>query len=420
LAIGVQRGGETLYLEGHGFRDLAGEVPATAETVFLTASVTKMLTSAAILTLVRDGRLDLDDRLATVLPSFPEPERGSGITVRRLLEHTSGLHDLLADFGPRILETGEPLRPSEVLAWLARRPLDFEPGTRWVYSNTGYYLLGLVIEAATGERYGEYVRRSVALPLGLEDTFLCDDGLFPERRTVGYTPGPEGLTPTRAYEAAGVRTGFGAAGGFCSTASDLARLPYALRTSGLLPDSLLLAMQRPTRLADGTEVDYGLGLRLGSLEGRGLWGHTGGSASTWATVVHHPEANLTIATLVNTDRTTPDAWMLEGRVARAVLGLGTPAIVPVAAVELDPYVGRYTGGRGDRTFDVSTEGSRLVIRERGREGPTTELVPVGGHAFAFAEIPADRIVFLVDEDRVLGYSIYLDGIFSNVRRREDG
>lgn len=416
LSVAVVRRGEVVYARGHGSADLAQGRDVTPETVFVAASVTKLLTSLAVLRLVAEGELGLDDRLADLLPAFPNREQGERITVRAMLNHTSGLPDLLGPVVDRWLETGAPADPEFVLAWLRDRPLDFDPGTHWVYSNTGFYLLGLVIEDVAGRPYGDYVREEVALPLGLEDTFLCDDWLFPDRRTVGYEPGEEGLAVSANYETTGVKTGFGAAGGFCTTPLDLASLPGALSSSGLLPDSLLAMMLAPTTLASGATVDYGLGVRLGRVEGNPVWGHSGGSASTWALLVHYPDSAVSVAAMVNTDGARPDAWMLGGSVSRRVLGLDEARIDAVTLADPRLYEGRYGGGRGNREFEVRAEGATLFIRELNRDRPPTEAIAIGPHEFALASAPMDRIVFDVRDGVVLGYSIYFDGLFWEYRR----
>jgi hypothetical protein len=153
--------------------------------------------------------------------------------------------------------------------------------------------------------------------------------------------------------------------------------------------------------------------------GRRLWGHTGGSGSTWATIFHYPDTELSVATLVNTVGARPDAWVLQGRVARAATG-PPAASDSTGSVSLETYVGRYEGGRGNRIFEVSAEGARLLIRELGVERPPTELAPLGGDAFEFVDTPTDRAVFHVSDGRALGYSIYFDAIFSNFRRRSGG
>lgn len=416
LAVAVIRGGEPVYIGAHGMADLATSRAATHETVYVAASVTKLITSLAMLSLVRDGRIELDHLLADRLPSFPNREQANQITIRSMLNHTSGLPDLVAVANLRWQEEGIPVDRHFVLEWLRGRPLDFEPGTHWMYSNTAFYLLGMIVEEVTGQPYGDYVREEIAIPLGLMDTFLCDDSLRAERRTIGYEATDSGLVRNSGYETAGVRTGFRAAGGLCSTAIDLASLPAALVETGFLPDSLLAEMRRPTVISNGTKVNYGLGVRLGSLNGHAVWGHSGGSSSTWAILAHYPDSEVTVAVMVNTDRASEDAWVLQGRVARRVLGIAEPVVDSGAPSELALYEGRFVGGRGDREFVLRAEGARLLIQEVGQEREPSVAVPVGLHDFALVSNPNDRVTFEVRDGEVLGYSVSWDGLFWNFRR----
>ena len=343
MSVAVVKDGEVVHARGYGFADVENEVPATAETVYPIASATKLLTAATVMRLVEMGQLHLEDTLILLLPEFPNPKQGSLLTLRHLLNHTSGLPELLGAYLEFWEETEKPLTPGFVLDYLEGQPLDFEPGTNWSYTNTGAYLAGLVIERATGKPYGTAVREVLTEPLGLHDMFLCDDNLLSERRTLGYAPADSGLVRTPFYETAGDTTGFGGAGGFCSTALDLARLPSALQSGQALSRAGLEAMLQPTKLADGSQVDYGLGVRLGNLDGHAVWGRTGGNSSTWAVVAHYPDQGSTIAVLVNTDGTGEDAWILEGRIARAVLNLDPPQNDerPIEPSALSSYTGHY-------------------------------------------------------------------------------
>ncbi len=421
LSIAVMQDGAVLHAEAYGFADIETGAPATAETVYVIASVTKLLTAATIMRLVESGRLRLDDDLASLLPAFPNPEQGRRITLRHLLNHTSGLPDLLAVYQKHWEQTGEPIKPDFVLDHLDGHPLDFEPGTNWSYSNTGFYLTGLIVERVTGQPYGTAVREVLAEPLGLYDTFLCDDNLLPERRTVGYAPSDSGLVRTPFYETAGEKTGFGAAGGFCSTALDLARLPGTFQSSRLLSETSLDTMLHPTTLTNGTSVDYGLGVRQGSLDGHTGWGHTGGNRSTWAVVAHYPDDEVTIVVLVNTDGSRENAWVLEGRIARAVLQLGPPRVAerPITPNELSPYTGRYEDVRGGRQFLVSIEDGHLQVAVLNDERPATPLVHLGDHTFGFPDAPTDYLTFHMQDGRAEGYSLYFDGLFFNYRQRVD-
>ncbi|MDX1531471.1 MAG: serine hydrolase domain-containing protein, partial [Rhodothermales bacterium] len=295
LSIAVMRDGEVRHARGYGLADIETGRPVTAETLFNVASVGKIIAAAAVLRLVDEGTLSLDDDLASLLPAFPNPEQGRQITLRQLLNHTSGLNDYVPADLERWKQSREPLDPSFVLDYVRDRPLDFEPGTDYSYTNTGFYLAGLIVERVSGSSWGDYVLREVAAPLGLHSVVLCDEA--GARRTTVYDRTDAGLV----VSVVGAEQGIRGDGGLCMNVLDLARLPHALRTSGLLSASSLEEMLRPTVLADGLVVDYGLGVARGVLHGHPLWGHLGGAeGSLAATLIHYPDDDVTIAVVVNT------------------------------------------------------------------------------------------------------------------------
>ena len=199
MSVAILRGDVLVVNQGYGAADRERGVPATAGTVYDIASVSKLLTAAAVLQLVDAGRLRLDDDIASLLAAFPNADHGRRITVQQLLSHTSGLADYEQADTERVLTEGKALTTAFVLEFLRDRPLEFEPGSRWSYSNTGFYLLALVVEQVSSRSFANYVREEVALPLGLADTFSCDDDRLPGRRSRGYQPGDGGLVPSPLY-----------------------------------------------------------------------------------------------------------------------------------------------------------------------------------------------------------------------------
>lgn len=414
LSIAVVQDGEMLHARGYGLADTGVGTPVTTETLFNAASVGKIIAAAAVLRLVDEGRLDLDDDLATLLPSFPNPEQGRQISLRQLLNHTAGLNDYVAASYDRWKETGQPLDPSFVLDYVRGRPLDFAPGTHWIYSNTGFYLAGLILERVTGRPWGAYVIEEIARPLGLDSVVLCDEA--GTARSVGYDVTDDGFVPSVQDAERGVRGD----AGLCATALDLARLTSALTTSGLLSDESLDVMLAPTVLANGIVVDYSLGVARGTLDGHALWGHVGGnSSSNVAALVHYPEADLSIAVLVNTRFGEVGALMIEAEVARLVLGLGKPTL---ANLPLDPkaqarYLGTYVGDRGDWRYHIVADDERLARVSAEDTTSVTPLLRQNGHAFGRADWPMDRFVFHFQDDRARAYSIYYNGLFGGLYRR---
>ncbi|TVP53823.1 MAG: class A beta-lactamase-related serine hydrolase, partial [Gemmatimonadales bacterium] len=184
LGLGVFHAGEPVFSEGFGWADLEHRVPVTDSTVFRIGSVTKQFTAAAILRLAEEGALSLDDELTRFLPDYPTGDHP--ITVRHLLNHTSGIPNYTA-LGAAWL-SGITLDRShdEMLALFQDEPLDFEPGQRFAYSNSGYYLLGMVIEEVTGRPYDEFMEEDIFEPLGLRDTSYCWERPIVARRARGY------------------------------------------------------------------------------------------------------------------------------------------------------------------------------------------------------------------------------------------
>ena len=432
LSIAVFSGGEPVFANGYGSADLAAQRPATAATLYDIASVSKPFTALAILKLVGEGKLGLGQTLSELLPEFPNPDQGRRITVRQLLNHTSGLSDYLAADFLRFRRAGSPAAPltaAFVLDYLGNRPLDARPGTEWQYSNSGFYLAGMIIERVSGQPWGTYVRDEIARPLGLDATASCDS-LPPGGHATGYRASGADFQPEEFYAEAGVQGD----GGLCSTVLDLGRLPASLAGSRLIRKELVREMLQPTRLADGVSIDYGLGMRLGRLERYPLWGHTGSILQSYAsTLVHYPNENVTIAVLVNTADTGIDALVIEGWVAKEVLRLEHAVVgsaVPLDAASL--YVGEYDGNRDENLEMIEAPESPDRLRYRiievdgqiarvtaGTPHPPLDLVFLGNHSFGRRDWPMDRFVFDVENDRVRGYSEYYNGIFASFNRRVD-
>lgn len=416
LSIAVAKQSEIIHARNYGVTDVEAHTLATDETVYNIASVAKIIAAVAVLKLVDEGKLSLDKDLTTLLPAFPNPEQGRKITLRQLLNHTSGLHDYVAADYERWKQTGEPLDPSFVLDYVQDRPLDFEPGTNWIYSNTGFYLAGLIVERVTGQPWDDYMLEAVARPLGLHSVALCDE--MGAIRTTGYDITEDGFVPSQEDAEEGVRGD----AGLCATALDLARLPGALMTSGLLSEESLSALLGPTVLANGVMADYGLGVARGSLKGHPLWGHLGGNPSSYvATLAHYPDEGVTVAVLVNTRFGEVGALQVEGAVARAVLGLGDPTLAdhPLTSDAQQVYLGTYVGDRGGWRYHIVADSERIARVWAEDPSAKRPLFYQGNHTFGRADWPMDRFVFHVNEGHALAYSAYYNGFFDGFYRRID-
>ena len=317
ISIAAVRGSDTLVMAGWGLADLENRVPAGARTVYRIGSITKQFTAALVLMAVHEGRVRLDDSIQQYVPGFPTP--GGRVTIRHLLTHTSGIPNYTALGASWRAARRLDLSEDSLLGLVKRRPPDFRPGRRFQYSNTGYFLLGMVLERIYHLPYAELVRSRLTEPDGLSSTRYCDTAPIVRDRAQGYEPGPGG----RGFENAefiSMPLAF-AAGALCSTVGDLVSWTRSLQEGRLLPD-LYAAMTTPGHLSDGTPTAYGFGLFVDTLGGhRRIW-HSGGINGFSTSLDAYPDDGLIVAVLTNTE--ARNAARIAVLVARVSLGLPLP------------------------------------------------------------------------------------------------
>lgn len=312
LVIGVAQRGQPMVIRAYGFSDLENKVPMRTDSVLRIGSITKQFTAAIVMLLAEEGRLSIDDPLSKFLPDYP---RAKDVTLRQMLNHTSGLRNFTdANFGAgpaRIDYT-----TAQFVAYLVALPntFDFEPGTAWSYSNTGYFLLGAVIEKVTGKSFAAVMKDRIAGPLGLSATVVDDLAEIVPHRVHGYARAPSGKSGF-------LNAGFAsmsapaAAGAIRSTAADLLSWNAALLGGKLLrPDSVKM-MTTPALLKDGRLTsqgrfgmasqfppgEYGFGLMMDREDGLAKVGH-GGSINGFNSMLQTlPDDGITILLLTNAD-----------------------------------------------------------------------------------------------------------------------
>ena len=268
-SVGVVHGSDTLVLKGFGFANVEDSVPATAATVYRIGSITKQFTAAAILQLVEQGKVQLDAPVSTYLPHFPR--EGGRATIRQLLTHTSGLPNYtelpaFADVRRTDLADGQ------LVALFGGRPLDFPPGTRWHYSNSGYYTLGLVLQQLGGVPYAVYLDQTILKPVGLAHTLYCSVEPLVPHRAAGYS-----VTSNEVVNASYLSMHLpGAAGALCSTVGDLLHWQQALVGGRVVRPETYREMTTPAVLRDGTHPTYGFALGVYTLHGHAAVEHSGG------------------------------------------------------------------------------------------------------------------------------------------------
>ena len=286
-----------VYARSFGVGDVTRRLPVTLGAPFEIGSITKQFTAASILQLQEAGRLQIDKPLSDYLPDAPHARE---VTLRQLLTHTSGLHDYLDD-APRQL-VARPITYSDLIARVAALPLDFPPGSRWRYTNTGYLLLGRVIEVVSGETYTAYLQHHILEPLHMKDTYTtADEGRVPNM-LVGYHRVHGVVEPAPIIDA----TWGGAAGLLISTVGDLATWDAALRGGRVVSKDDYRAMTTPFVTSAGENTGYGFGLFVDSAYGQPRIGHTGGSWGFTTADEYFPDQALRIIAFTNLGDATPE------------------------------------------------------------------------------------------------------------------
>jgi D-alanyl-D-alanine carboxypeptidase len=402
LSVAVARGGQLLVAKGYGLADVEHQTPASADTVYRIGSITKQFTAVAILQLAEQGKLKLGDDIRAYVPELPA--RDTPITLEHLLGQTSGLFSFTSV--PNWIDVGaKPMTRKQVLALFAEKPLAFAPGTRWEYSNSNYYLLGMVIEAVTKQSYADVIRDRVFKPAGMTSSAYCTDTL--PQMAQGYSLPPTGAVPSKPLDLAHPF----AAGALCSTARDLVAWQRALDSGKLLHADSLAKMRTAGVLPDRTSTHYGYGVFVGDLEGHPRIGHGGGINGFTSMLSRYPADDLTIVVLANAETSLPDK--LEQKIARAVLGLAEVVVKrqPLTAAERASYAGTYlVQGFGSAGLPVRIYEQAEALHIQAPGQPAATLLSQGNHAFVLEEDPDVHIEFHAAGAQVTGFTIHQSGM----------
>jgi CubicO group peptidase (beta-lactamase class C family) len=294
LSLAIVKNGKVVKLRGYGLANVEHRVPATADTMFQSASVGKQFTAALAMLLVEDGKLSLDAPIATLLPQAPLA--WSAITLRNLLNHTAGL----PQEDPAI-DLQKNYSDDELLQSMFRLPLAAAPGQKWVYSDLGYQVLGIVCTRAGGKFYGDQLRERVFAPLGMDARIISERDLVPHRAAGYDREGGVFLNQTWVSPSLN-RTGDGS---LLVSARDLAKWSIALETDRPLGAAVKQAMWSPAVLADGSRFDHGFGWELKAEAGHRSVRHSGAWQGFTTYLAHYLDDRLAIAVLVNRSHAQP-------------------------------------------------------------------------------------------------------------------
>lgn len=379
-AVIVRKDGRTLFRKGYGLADLELNVPVAPDMVFRLGSITKQFTAVAILMLAEQGKLGLRDEITKFLPDYPA--QGRKITVEHLLTHTSGIQSY-TDMPEWLPLWRKDMTLKELIDLFKDQPMQFEPGASWAYNNSGYILLGAIVEKVSGKSYEAFVDEAIFKPLGMKQSYYGSTERVIPRRIPGYQMGKGGfvnapyLSMTQPY----------AAGSLLSTVDDLALWSEAVFSGKVVRKEWLDKAFSPYKLANGESSGYGYGWFLGDFAGHRSVEHGGGINGFTSYEMTFPEDGLFLAILTNSAAAGRDPEPRAVKIARLALGLPEPErkAVSIPEADLDALAGVYENEER-QTFTVSRDGGKLYAQRQG--GAKNELLAASPTEFFTAGNPA--------------------------------
>ncbi|TAE47634.1 MAG: serine hydrolase [Bacteroidetes bacterium] len=352
----VAQNGKIIYQKAFGMANIELDVPMRPEMVFRIGSISKQFTAIAILQLLEQGKLSLQDPITKYVPDYPM--HGYTITLEHLLTHTSGIKNYtdMEEFG-KIMRND--MTPEEMIAFFKNQPMDFAPGSAWNYSNSGYFLLGYVIEKVSGKTYPEYVEELIFKPLGMKNSLYGDDAKLIKNRAAGYQGGENGpqnalvLSMTLPY----------AAGSLQSTVGDLFIWHQALHAGKLVKKETLQKAFTEYKLSNGEGAHYGYGWFLGDLQGSATIEHSGGINGFLTDAVYLPAQDVFVAVFSNSEAKDPGTPATK----IAAWAIGKPYSykeMSLSEQQQQEYTGVYETESGEQRI-ISIEKGVLYSRRTG-------------------------------------------------------
>lgn len=379
----VTHHGQTLLAKGYGLANHEHDVANAPNTKFRLGSITKQFTAMAILLLQEQGRLSVDDPVSKHLPATPDA--WEAITIHHLLSHTSGLPNFTS-FPEYTKRWMLPSPPTETIQRFVDKPLEFAPGEQFSYSNSGYIVLGAIIEKVSGQSYAEFVGKNIFGPLGMNDSGYDTHDAILMHRAAGYQRDGEGIKNAPYLD----MTQPHAAGALYSTVEDLARWDEAITEGKLLSPA---AREKMFTIVKG---NYAYGWQVTQRGGRQQTAHGGGINGFATYILRVPDEKLCVVVLSNV--VPSQTGRMAGDLASIVLGedYATPRARPLARVDpklYDLYVGRYQL-RPDFVLTVSREENRLLVQATGQS--QLEVFPESETKF-FSKLIDAEITFVKDD-----------------------
>jgi len=390
-AVAAMRDGKILYQRGYGMADLDHNVPITADTVFHVASMSKQFTAAAIVMLAQERKLSLDDEVRKYVPELPD--FGAPVTLRQLVHHTSGLRDqwdLLGLAGWRY--SLDLITDDDVLSIMSRqKDLNFPPGSKYMYSNTGYTLLAQVVKRVSGHSFREFTTSRIFQPLGMRNTHFRDDHAeIVKNMAYGYVPAKDTFRISITnFDTVGATS-------LLTTVEDLALWDenfYNPRVGG--PEMIRQMLERG-KLGDGEQLDYAFGLVIGKHRGLATVDHAGGDAGYRSDMIRFPDQHFTAVCLCNRADSNPseltlqvaEIYLAKEMTAADKVDAGPGKTVQLAPEKLAAKVGTYIKAEGGQTLSITLQDDKLHITPGAGED-SYEMNALSENDFRLATAPID-------------------------------
>jgi CubicO group peptidase (beta-lactamase class C family) len=352
----IMERGEIVHQAGYGLANVELGVPITKETVFRIGSVTKQFTATGIMLLEQRGQLSTSDPIKKYLPDYPT--HGHNITIDHLLRHTSGIKSYTGI--PDYMNTGirDDLTTDELIDVFDNLPMEFAPGDQWNYNNSGYVLLGAIIEVVSGTRYEDFIAEQIAGPLGLTSTVYGGPKLVPNRAS-GYELDDDGNVVNAGFLS---MTQPHAAGALLSTTGDLLAWHNALTGGEFIHDSSYIKMTSPSELNDGQRYPYGYGLSLGTLRGHRSIAHGGGIHGFACYTLWLPDEDVYIAILTNGAAEGPGPTTVASLVTAMYIGDPYPErkATDLSEADLNGLTGRFQAEHFP-AVEIRIEAGQLIM-----------------------------------------------------------
>lgn len=400
-ALAVARDGRIIYEKGYGLANIEENVVITPKTVFDIGSTSKQFTAASILLLEKQGKLSLSDDIRKYLPEIPD--YGRKITILNLLNHTSGLRDYLTLFDLAGVNVDSVTTDDDALAIVAhQKALNFEPGSEWLYSNTGFFLLSVIVKRVSGETLARFAEENIFAPLQMANTVYRDDHtLIVPNRALAY----EGKEKTSGYSinvSYFEQTGDGAVH---TSVEDLQKWDENFYSGKVGGKELLAELQEPGKLNDGKALHYAKGLATGEYRGLKVVEHGGSWGGYRAQLLRFPEQHFSVVCLCNLGNANPEKRALQVADIYLSGAMKTPATpekerpkkekretIAIAADKLAGYAGNFHSEEVRATYLLAIEGDKLMLKN----------IRSGEGFLHLAENlvlrPVDQNVFVVDDE----------------------